>query len=509
MTTLLTNLFGGMNTGTGTTSSGTTSRTSSTTTTRALNTALGTTTSDAEKIIGPLYGQLTFANVPGTKKIIVISNIAEAYPVVEEFIKQLDREEMAVMPFVKALRYADCEDLSRRLNTIFAAAGQASTITLTTTGLITPSSMSGTTSSTSSTSSTSNTYTPPWSGSSAGSSTSTEEPTSNVLGKVRFMPEPSSKSILVLAPAQFMTEILKLIDALDKSGKQVVIETAIVEVKHDKLASLGLEFSQGGTLDKAGIFSLSPMANLSGGTPSTGLGGSGTATLGTLFDRGDFKVTGITTNILIDFLVNKADGRILNRQTLWTKDNTEAQFFKGKTVPFVTGTSSTTTASGPTVTYSYTRNAVGMEVRVRPSITPESNVNMIVNVNYSQLAGIDAVSGQTVTSDMVTTTNMIVKTGDTLILGGILFQTDQTTTNKIPGLGDIPVVGLLFGHDKVEKSTNELLVFLTPRVIDTAPEDMEKLIEATKEALRKPRERYNNIVDQLNSSMKEMEESGK
>ena len=76
-----------------------------------------------KKIVGPLYGQLTFENVPETKKIIVISKIPEAYEIVEQLILDLDRQEMAEIPKVVVLKYADPEDLSERLNAMFNEPG--------------------------------------------------------------------------------------------------------------------------------------------------------------------------------------------------------------------------------------------------------------------------------------------------------------------------------------------------------------------------------------------------
>ena len=294
-----------------------------------------------------------------------------------------------------------------------------------------------------------------------------------------------------------MEDLVALIAELDVSGKQVLIETAIIEVEHSNLASIGLEFSSG-AMSEAGTYGLSTYGTFSNGAVTSS---SGAITFPNLITREDFQLASITANTLIDFLVTEAHGKILNQQTLWTKDNSEASFFKGKTIPIITGATTTNTSGVPITVDTYDRQAVGMEVRVRPSITPENNVNMVVNVNYSQEAGRDEYSGQTITSDMTTTTNMIVQNGDTLILGGILFQVDQLTRKKIPLLGDIPIVGAAFRHDDNKKSNNELLVFLTPHVIDQAPENLDALIEKTKETINNPKTRLDQITEELDKSM--------
>jgi general secretion pathway protein D len=487
MTELLTTLFSG--TGAGGTSGGNTS------TTRALlSVAYGTDVTDAEKIIGPLYGKLTFADVPGTKKIIVISNIAEAYEVVENLIREIDREELPVIPVKIELQYADAEDLSVRLNSIFAEAGQSTSIPMSEQGLGTESAMDYATTDTTE----ADDYTPPWT--SGGSSTDDEAETSALFGKVRFMPEPNTKSILMLSPEQYVEPLKKLIKLLDVSGKQVLIETAILEIEKSMLSSLGMEFSSG-AVGSPGTYGVTSAATFSNGPDVTGYFND----FENLITQLDFQLTSVNANVLVDFLVNEGNGKILNRQKLWTKDNKEASFFKGQTIPIKIGSTTTTNQSGNAVTEDdYEQQAVGMEVRVRPQITPENNVNMIVNVNYSQLAGRDEISDISITSDMTTTTNMIVQNGDTLILGGILFETDQINTNKIPVLGDIPIVGIAFRHDEISKSTNELMIFLTPHVIDKAPEKLDDLIEKTREVINDPKVKFNTMVEELQKSIDEL-----
>jgi general secretion pathway protein D len=488
LVTLLNSLFS---------SSSTTSGSSSTSGTRQLLSSTSSSSAAAigETIMGPLYGKLTFIEIPDTKKIIVASNVAEAYDAIEKFINEIDAEDLAVVPKVVAVKYADPEDLSKRLNTIFAEAGTTSSIDMSDTGLSLESYINTSTTTTSTTTDTS--YTPPWSGS--GGTTSEEEmPISNVFGKVRFMPEPNTKSILLLAPEQYMSKLEELIAALDVTGKQVMIETVIVEVEHNTMTSLGFEFSSDGTaLSSIGRYGFNTEAVI--GNPTTY---SGQTTQ--LESVDDFFLSGFNLTMFVDFLKKNGNARILNQQTLWTKDNDEANFFKGKQIPFVTGTTSTTSSTGAVVASdTYEFKLVGMEVRVRPRITPENNVGMIINVNYSQQTGDKGLGNMDILSQMNTTTNMIIQNSDTLILGGILFQKDSTITYKIPGLGDIPIIGKLFGHDTINKENTELLVFITPRVIDQAPENIEKIIDAkTKEIIESTRTRMGQIRSELDNSMK-------
>jgi len=469
----------------------------------------GRGTEEKAKIVGPLYGQLTFEEVPQTKKIIVISKIPEAYQVIKELILDLDRQEMAEVPKVIELKYADPEDLSERLNAMFVEAGQTARIRLTAQGLSEASSMDDSTISSSgsssnnnnqgNTSSSSNEYTPPWSGQGARSGINEEMPISNVIGRVRFIPEPHTKSILTLAPPEFMDEIETMISELDVPGKQVMLEAIIVEVEHSKLTSLGIELSTNpaafGSLSENAILALSNLTHF--GTQGTA-SGTISASTGVNIAGTSGTVLGIGTDIyaLVDFLVKTTDAKILNQQTLWTKDNEEAKFFKGSQVAFQSSESITQNTTTQNVQF----DNVGMELRARPSITPENKVDMDVNIKISSLTA-DLVNNQPVRSSMDTRTNMIIQDSQTLLLGGMLFQNDRNVLSKLPLFGDLPLIGGLFRHNRIEQTNSEMLVFITPRVIDEASENIP---EATKEKIEQQKEKLEEIKEQLQETMEEL-----
>lgn len=195
---------------------------------------------------------------------------------------------------------------------------------------------------------------------------------------------------------------------------------------------------------------------------------------------------------LIDFLIKTTNARILNQQTVWTKDNEEAKFFKGTNVAFLGSESFTT----QTTTQSIDFEKVGMQLRTRPSITPEDKVDMIVNVSLSQLTS-DLVNSQPVRTDMETLTHMIVKDGQTLMLGGILFQKDTHVEHKLPLLGDLPLIGGLFRHTNVNQANSELLVFITPHVVDDPTDELPESTE--------PVEKLDKVREQLDTAVKDLE----
>jgi len=458
-----------------------------------------------QKIVGPLYGQLTFEDVPGTKKIIVISKIPEAYDVIEQLVLDLDKEEMAQVPKVIPLKYADPEDLSERLNALFNEMGTTAAIRRSQQGL-SAYSMESTNQSTttgggtsgggggSSTGGTSTAeYRPPWT---TGRTSTTEEPISNIIGKVRFVPDIHTKSLLILAPPQFMTNIEQMIHELDVPGKQVMIRGIVVEVDHSTVTSLGVELATNptafGTLEENSILALASLTNL-GRYGSTKAIPASPITAGS---ESSASVLGVGADVyaLIDFLIKKTHAKVLNQQTVWTKDNEEATFFKGEKIAFYT--SATTVAQGTASTQNFEFQRVGMTLRGRPSITPEKNVDMIVNVILSQLTGLEK-NGQPVRSEMETTTNMIVKNGQTIMLGGILSQKDQTIQRKLPLLGDIPLIGGLFRHEETTAANNELIVFITPYVVD----ELENMLPEAQQELNDNKAKLKVIQQELKNAL--------
>jgi general secretion pathway protein D len=443
----------------------------------------------SKTMVGPLYGQLAFEAVPDTKKIIVQSKVAEGYAVVKKLVTELDREEMAEVPTVIILKYADPEDLSERLNAIFNEPGTNAPIRLSQRGL----------SEYSMTETDESNRRPPSDGGGGGSGSTSrgeyrswwgqgyqrrmdEMPISNVIGRIRFVPDPRSKAILVLSPPEFVESIEGMIGDLDVYGRQVRVKAIVLEIDHRNLTSLGIQLASDptafGTLDENAISAMTELTLLE--------------------ERGSLTISGLT-NItgLVDFLVKRINAKVLNQQTLWTKDNEEADFFRGQKVAFTTDLS--VSGTGERVTSGIEFQRVGMTLRVRPNITPEKNVDMTVNLMISNRTS-ELVSGQPVRTEMDTTTTLIVEDAETIMLGGMLFQEDSRIERKIPLFGDIPLLGGLFRHYEVVEANTELLVFITPYVID---EETENMPSGTLEQMEGERDRLDRITKELESKVKD------
>ena len=311
------------------------------------------------------------------------------------------------------------------------------------------------------------------------------------IGRIRFVPDSRTKSVLVLSPPEFMPKIEELIAELDVPGKQVMIKAIIVEVDHESMTSLGVQVAPTGSETLAfGNYDENTAAVLN--------------QLEYMHQRGSFTFTAMAdVTAMLDFLVKTTHAKILNQQTLWTEDNEEASFFKGDKVAFFTATTTTTTVG---VTQNVEFSRVGMTLAVRPSITPEKSVDMIVNILISQLTA-EEENGQPVRNEMETKTNMIVADGQTVMLGGILFQEDRIIEKKVPLLGDVPLVGeLLFRHNEVSAANNELIVFITPYVID----DPDTVLPATRQEMERSKEKLDEVRTELDATVEAlMKKTGK
>jgi general secretion pathway protein D len=462
----------------------------------------GSSSQDKQRIVGPLYGQLTFEQVPGSKKLVVISNIPQAYDVVEDLVKELDAREAAEVPKVVRLNYADPDILAQRLNAMFNETGTSASISLTEHGL-SQYSMDESSSTGGGNNNARNTpvsgginnqgpaaeYRPWWT--TGGRTGANQVPISNIIGRARFIPDAHSKSILVLAPPEFTESLDGMITELDVPGKQLMLKAIIMQVDHQNMTSLGVQYSSDplrwnppdnenalvarntlSALEQSGTLLIDPKT------------GAGTG-------RGVLVQNGISVSILIDFLMRELNAKILNQQTLWTKDNEEAQFFKGQRVGFQTQISISDTGGRATSNFTYEK--VGMTLRARPSITPEKNVDMIINVILSQLES-ETINTQPVRTELDTTTNMVVKDGQTIMLGGMLFQEDSRARRKVPFLGDLPLLGALFRHKQDIQANSELLIFITPYVIETS----EQMLPQARQEQEQARRKLESVQNELN-----------
>ncbi len=282
----------------------------------------------------------------------------------------------------------------------------------------------------------------------------------DLAGQVFIVADEDTNSLLVRTAAKHVERVKKILAELDRPIRQVLIKVLIAEVTHDELLDLGTEFSA---------------LNLR-------LGVTGTMTLdvGTAARSGGVLTAdmdaGLSATINALHRLGKMD--VLSRPYILASDNQEAAITVGQEVPFIVNTR--TTETGQTInTIRY--EDVGIILSVTPHINPEGLVIMDVAPEISTLTDTTVPISETVNATVIAKrsaqTRVAVRDGQTIVIGGLMENRTIDDIRKVPGLGDIPLLGLLFQRKVQSKVKTELLIFLTPRVAKR-PEELRKISEA-------------------------------
>ncbi|WP_409241971.1 type II secretion system secretin GspD [Curvibacter microcysteis] len=301
--------------------------------------------------------------------------------------------------------------------------------------------------------------------------------------------DPSTNSLIITAPEPQYRQLRAVIDKLDGRRAQVLVESLIVEVNANKVAQFGVQWqgllgSAGGTVGLLGTNSSQAGANLLSLSTST----LGTVLPGNGFNFGiGSKINGqYVLGFLAQFLEKNTDGNVLSTPSLLTLDNEEAKIVIGQNVPFVTGTYTSTNNSNSTVNPFQTveRKDVGLTLRVKPQISESGTVKMAI---YQEVSSIDA-STKTNTNGPSTNkrsieSNVLVDDGAIVVLGGLLQDEYAGAADKVPGVGDLPILGNLFKSENRARNKTNLMIFLRPVVVREAS-DADAITQGRYETLR-------------------------
>lgn len=296
--------------------------------------------------------------------------------------------------------------------------------------------------------------------------------------------DPATNSLIITAPEPLYRQVRAVIDQLDSRRAQVYVEALIVEVDANRAAELGIQWqaisgSKGdtnilgiGTNFGAGLNNILRASQvLAGGTEALAAADP-TALQGANFAVAH-KVGNIyTLGALARALEANTGANILSTPNLVTLDNEEAKIVVGQNVPFVTGSfTNTGTGSGATNPFqTIERKDVGLTLRIRPQIGEGNTVRMTIFQETSAVlpttAAGTANAGPSTTKRSIEST-VVVDDGAVLVLGGLIEDTYSDTRNKVPLLGDIPIVGGLFRSEQRSRNKTNLMVFLRPVVMRT------------------------------------------
>ena len=271
-----------------------------------------------------------------------------------------------------------------------------------------------------------------------------------VQNKPSVTADKETNSIIVIAtPEQF--EIIKtIIQALDVPKMQVYVKARILEISNVKASQLGAKFGLiGGSATSSGLY-----------TMSANLGGPALA-----FNPADLGISmpvlkaGIALGATLDLLETFGAAKKLSEPSILCINNTPSTIYVGKTVSVLTGKTTSTSTSE-----SYTRQDIGLSLKVTPRIDSDNKVSLNVAVNVEDILP-GSTAGLPTTSKRKIQTTTIVNNGQSIIIGGLVKNNNDVTIKKVPFFGDIPLLGALFRHKEVSKDRTTLAVVLTPYIV--------------------------------------------
>ncbi len=295
---------------------------------------------------------------------------------------------------------------------------------------------------------------------------------------------PGSNSLVIHADPDTQRTLLDVIRQLDVRREQVLVEAVVVEISDDAAKRLGAQLLYAGrdgnvpvtaTQFSGSGVGLMPIAGAAlAGSGDDGEGGIGDLARqaaarsllglsGGLFGlggRGSDSVFGI----IIDAVQSDTGSNLLSTPSILTLDNEEARILVGQEVPLTTGEALSSNYDNAFRTIQ--REDVGIQLTVRPQINSGGGITLEIKQEVSGVAGpVSADFQELVLNKREIETNVVVDDGEIVVLGGLLDQNDRHTVEKIPLLGDIPVLGSLFRSRSRSGSRTNLMVFLRPTII--------------------------------------------
>jgi general secretion pathway protein D len=253
----------------------------------------------------------------------------------------------------------------------------------------------------------------------------------------------------------------KLVAANDLADPEVMLEIEVLEVSRSRLQELGVEFP-----NRIAVNSLIPITTV---TSATGVVASSTVdtatqlTLAGLLNINKNRLD-VSPNPAVNFRKTTGDVNLLSNPRIRVRNNEKAKILVGDKVPIITTTSTANVGISENVTYV----DVGLKLDVEPRITADNYVNIKVGLEVSSLGERTTTrNGATVYTIGTRDANTVLrlKDGETQVLAGLISDDERKSASKLPGLGDIPLLGRLFANQQDQKSKTEIVLAITPRII--------------------------------------------
>lgn len=393
-----------------------------------------------------------------TNSIIVVGNVA-GIARIRNLVKKLDfklRPEDAGGVYVYYLRHNESEKVANVLNGIASESTKSKSGSSTNSGKGNP---------------------------------TTAQPQAVFGGDVKVTSDKENNSLIITASKQDFEVVKTILKKIDIPRDQVFVKAVIMEMYASNTISWGVDyytFADG--TNGAGRVGFRSSKNIAGLLdPSSDSG----AILG--FGSGktvSINVGGAATEVpsltgLIRFLKSNAGGNILSTPQLTALDNEEAELEVGENVPVSQENAST----GTTVTSGVKREDLTIKLKITPFISPDTDsVRMKIEQDVKQLSDTPVKAAELAKISVATSkrrikTAIVVNSGDTAVLGGLMSDEETENISKIPVLGDIPILGWLFKGKRKQKIKKNLMVFITPQIIRNTQDSSDLLNEKLNERI--------------------------
>ena len=303
--------------------------------------------------------------------------------------------------------------------------------------------------------------------------------------KVSFSNYQGSNKILISAPNEIQNKIADMINEIDQPRHQVLVEAIIVEVSDEAIDSLGMQFILAGgdgsdvpftvnnfsqslpdilsttgalvvkdtdanssVIDALRVAAIDSLTGIDG----FALGGGGTRSDGSIF------------GVILNAVAKDVGSNILSTPSLVTLDNEPAKFLVGQEIPITTGEALGSSNSNPFRTID--RKNVGIQLEVTPQINDNGEVRLFIRQEVSSIAASAGLAnGEIITNKREMETNVRIKDGEMLILGGLIQQDERLNISKTPLLGDIPVLGKAFSAERKISTKTNLMIFMRTKIV--------------------------------------------
>ena len=289
--------------------------------------------------------------------------------------------------------------------------------------------------------------------------------------------DPATNSIIITAPDAIYNNLRAALEKLDVRRAQVYVEALIAELTADKAAEFGVQWQDLTGLGQTGTQTIGGTNFGAAGQNILGVAANPTSVgrgLNVGVIKGTIKLPGVggaeivNIGLLVRALETDANANILSTPTLLTLDNEEAKIVIGQNVPFVTGSYAVSAAATtPTPFQTVQRQDVGLTLRIRPQISEGGAVRMQIYQEVSSVQN-DTNPAGIITNKRAVESTVLVDDGQIVVIGGLIQDSVKDSVEKIPGLGDLPLIGGLFRYNTRTRSKTNLMIFLRPTLLRDA-----------------------------------------